>query len=80
MKLIGTDPVNTDKEIEMNSLDNAFFSLEDEQSATESGGPYYTEWPHARFASSQRADTERETVCHSHQIQARTRRHDSIHC
>ena len=64
----------------MDSRDNTFFSLEDEQSATESGGPYYTEWPHARFASPQNADTKQQTVFgFSHPVQARTGSHDSIH-
>ena len=64
----------------MDSRDNTFFSLEDEQSATESGGPYYTEWPHARFTSPQNADTKQQTVFgFSHPVQARTGSHDSIH-
>ena len=79
MKLIGTDPVNAHKEIAMDSRDNTFFSLEDEQSATDSGGPYYTEWPHARFTSPQNADTKQQTVFgFSHPVQVRTGSHDSI--
>ena len=57
----------------MDGRDNTFFSLEDEQSATDSGGPYYTEWPHARFTSPQNADTKQQTVFgFSHPVQVRT--------
>ena len=64
----------------MDGRDNTFFSLEDEQSATDSGGPYYTEWPHARFTSPQNADTTQQTVFgFSHPVQVRTGSHDSIH-
>ncbi len=81
MNLIGTDPMNTEQEIEMKNLDKTFFSLKDEQAATNSGGPYYTEWPHANFTSVNKVETmPRTDFMNPHQTPDHNRPHDSIHC
>ena len=81
MRLIGTDPMNAEQEIEMKNQDETFFSLKDEQTATNSGGPYYTEWPHVRFTSANKVGTVARTgFMNPHQIPDHNRPHDSIHC
>ncbi|MED5407205.1 MAG: hypothetical protein VYD25_05635 [Pseudomonadota bacterium] len=73
--------MNTEQEIEMKNQDKTFFSLKAEQTATNSGGPYYTEWPHAHFTPTNKVETKPRTdFMNPHQIPDHNSAHDSIHC